>query len=63
MCGNEESPGINFSDSSQLTRCILYSGEMCHMIPHVSGFIPGSLEDTVKHIEYADGHHFMEEQN
>ena len=29
---------------------------MCHMIPDVSDFIPGSLEDTDEHIEVADGH-------
>ena len=27
------------------------------MTPEVSDFIPGSLEDTDKHIEVADGHH------
>ena len=27
------------------------------MTPQVSDFIPGSLEDTDKHIEVADGHH------
>ena len=27
------------------------------MTPEVSGFIPGSLEDTDKYIEVADGHH------
>ena len=30
---------------------------MCHMTPHVSVFIPGSLEDTDKHTEVVDGHH------
>ena len=28
------------------------------MIPHVSSFIPGSLEDTDKYIEVVEGHHF-----
>ena len=27
------------------------------MTPEVTGFIPGSLEDTDKFIEVADGHH------
>ena len=27
------------------------------MTPQVSDFIPGSLEDTDKYIEVADGHH------
>ena len=35
----------------------LYSGEMCHMTPEVSDFIPGSLEYTYKRIEVLDGHH------
>ena len=35
---------------------------MCHITPDVSVFIPGSLEDTDKHIEVADGHHVMEKQ-
>ena len=29
----------------------------CLMTPEVSDFIPGSLEDTNKYIEVADGHH------
>ena len=29
------------------------------MTPQVSDFIPGSLEDTNKYIEVADGHYFM----
>ena len=30
---------------------------MCHMTLEVSDYIPGSLEDTDKHIEVADGNH------
>ena len=32
------------------------------MTPEVSDFIPGSLEDTDKYIEVADGHHVTEKQ-
>ena len=41
---------------SQLTNWILDSGATCHMTPEVTDFIPGSLEDTDKFIEVADGH-------
>ena len=33
------------------------------MIPEVSYFIPGSLEDTYKHIDVADRHHVTAKQN
>ena len=39
-----------------------YSGLTCHTTPEVSDFIPGSLEDTDKHIEVADGHHVTVKQ-
>ena len=32
------------------------------MTQHVSDFIPGSLEDTDKHIEVADEHHITAKQ-
>ena len=32
------------------------------MTPEVSNFIPGSLEDTDKYIEVADGHHVTAKQ-
>ena len=32
------------------------SGATCNMMPEVTDFIPGSLEDTYKYIEVADGH-------
>ena len=50
MYDNYESPSRDFGDSSQLTNLILDSGATCHMTPNVSDFIPGSLEDTDKHI-------------
>ena len=58
MYGNDECPSGNFGDSSQFTNWILDSGATCHMITEVSDFIPGSLEDTDKHIVIADGHQF-----
>ena len=48
MSDNDECPGRNFGDSLQLTNWILDSGETCHITSEVSGFIPGSLEDTDK---------------
>ena len=57
MSGNENFPSENFGDSSQLTDLVLDSGTTCHMIPEVSDFIPGSLKDTDKYIEVANGHH------
>ena len=57
MSGNDESSSRDFGDISQLVHCILDSGATCHMTPKVSGFIPGSLEDTYKYIEVADGHY------
>ena len=57
ISGNDKCPSGSFGDSSQLTNWILDSQATCHMKPEVSDFIPGSLEDTDKHIEVADGHH------
>ena len=54
MSGNDECPSEKFGNSSQLTNWILDSGATCHITPQVSDFIPGSLEDTDKHIEVAD---------
>ena len=34
----------------------------CHMTPEVSDFIPGTLEDTDKYIEFADGRHVTAKQ-
>ena len=62
MSGNEKCPGGNFGDSSKLTNWILDSGATYHMTLEVSDFIPGSLEDTYKHIEDADGHHVKAKQ-
>ena len=56
MSNNEECPSGNFGYSSQLTNWILDFGTTCHMTPEVSDFIPGSLEDTDRHIEVADGY-------
>ena len=46
-----------YGDSSQSTNLILDSGATCHMTPEVADFIPGSLGDTDKFIEVANGHH------
>ena len=57
MSSNEECTSGTFYDNSQLTYLILDSGATCHITTEVSDFIPGSLEDTNKNIEVADGHH------
>ena len=57
MSGNEECHSGNFGDGLQLTNWILDPRATCHMTPEVSDFITGSLEDTDKYIEVADGHH------
>ena len=62
MSSNDECPSGNFGDISQLTNWILDSGETCHMTPQVSYYILGLLEDTDKHIEFADGHHVTAKQ-
>ena len=59
ISNNDEFPGRDFGDSSQMTNWILDSGAACHMTPQVSDFIPFSLEDTDKHIEVANGHHVI----
>ena len=56
MSGNNKCTIGNFGDNSRLTNWILDSGATCHMTPEVSYFIPGSLENTDKYIEVADGH-------
>ena len=53
---------VKYGDSSQLTNWILDLGATCHITPEVSYFIPGSLEDTDKYIEVADGHHVTAKQ-
>ena len=62
LSDNDICPSGNFGDSSQLTIWILDSGATCHMTPEVSYFISGSLEDTDKHVEFADRHHVTEKQ-
>ena len=63
MTGNDECPSGDFGDSLQLTNWILDSGETCHMMPEISYFVPGSLEDTDKHIEVTDGHNVTAKTN
>ena len=62
MSDNDESPSRYFGNSSQLTNWILDSGETCHVNPQVSDFIPSLLEDTDKHIEFENEHHFTAKQ-
>ena len=56
MSSDDERKSVKYGDSSQLINCILDSVATCHMTPKVTDFIPGSLEDTDKYIEVADGH-------
>ena len=62
MSSNDECTSGNIDDSSQLTNCILDSGAMFHVTPEVSDFIPGSLEDTDKHIEVTGRHRVTAKQ-
>ena len=62
MSDNDKCPSRDFGDSSQLTYCILDSGETYHMMSEVSDFIPGLLEDINKCNEVADGHHVTVKQ-
>ena len=58
-----EIPRRDFGDISQLTNWILDSGAMCHMTPEISEFLPGSLVETDKYIEVADGHFCQSEKS
>ena len=62
MSSNDKRSSENYGDSSQLTNWILDSGATCHMTPEVSDFIPLSIEDKDKYIEFADGHHVTAKQ-
>ena len=62
MSSNDKRSSLKYGDNSQLTNWVLYSVATCHMTPEVSDFIPGSLEDTDKYIEVADGHHATAKQ-
>ena len=62
MSSNDENSSEKYGDSSQLTNWILDSVATCGIMPEVSDFIPGSLEDTDKYIEVADRHHVTEKQ-
>ena len=57
MSSDDERKSVKYGDSSQSTNWIFDWGAMCHMMPEVLDFIPGSLEDTDKYSEVADGHH------
>ena len=62
MSNDDVSKSKDYGNSSQLTNWILDSGATCHMTPEVTDFITGSLEDTDKFIEVADGHHVTAKQ-
>ena len=57
MSNDDKRENKDYGNSLQLTNWILDSGATCYMTPEVTDFIPGSLEDTDKFIEVADGHH------
>ena len=57
MSSNHERSSEKYGDSSKLTNWILDLGAPCQMTPEVSDFIPGSLEDTDKYVEVAEGNH------
>ena len=63
MSSNAESPRIDFGDSSELTNWILDSGANFHMTPDISDFIPGSLAETDKYIEVAEGNFITAKKN
>ena len=62
MSNDDVSKSKDYGNSSQLTNWILDSGATCHMTPEVTDFFPGTLEDTDKFIEVADGHHVTAKQ-
>ena len=62
MSGSDRSSSRYFGGSLLLIKWILYSGATSHMKPQVLDFILGSLEDTDKYIEFADGHHVSSKQ-
>ena len=62
MSNNDERKSEKYGDSSKLTNWILDSGATFHITLEFSDFIPGSLEDMDKYIEFADGHHVTAKQ-
>ena len=62
MSSDDKLKSVKYGDSSQFTNQILDAGATCHMTPEVSDLIPGTLEDTDKYIEVADGHHVTAKQ-
>ena len=62
MYSNVEIPRRYFGDSSQLTNWILDSGATCHMKPKIWYFIPGSLMEADKYIEFSYRNLFKDKQ-
>ena len=54
ISSDEKRENKDYGNSSQLTNWILDSGTTFHMMPEVTDFILGLLEDTDKFIEVAD---------
>ena len=62
MSSDDKRESKEYGESSQLTTWILDSGATCHMMPEVTDFVPGSLEDTDKFIKVADRYHVTAKQ-
>ena len=62
MYSDDEHKSVKYGDSSQLTNWILNWVAKCYMTLEVSDFIPGTLEDTDKYIEFVYGHHVLAKQ-
>ena len=62
MPSNVESPRKYYEDTSQWTNWVFDWGATCHMTPEISDFIMGSLVETDKYIEVADGIFFTAKQ-
>ena len=60
MFTNKESPRRGYGDCLQMNNSILDSGATCYITPHILDDIPGSLLETYKCIEVADGHFVTE---
>ena len=62
MSSDDKRENKDYGNSSQYTNWILDSGATYHMTPEVTDLIPGSLENTDKFTEVADGHHVTAKQ-
>ena len=53
----------DFVNKLQLTNFILDSGMTCHMTPDISDFMPVSMVEMDKYIEFSDGHFVTAKKN